>query len=69
MRKGTAKNTTSVRLKQQLTARDASSAVENATKPDPLVAPLGSRITCKKRLIRTGKFNRDSRGNNTIPPI
>lgn len=29
-----------------LTARDASSGVENATNPEPLLIPLGSRITC-----------------------
>jgi hypothetical protein len=29
----------------QLTALDASSGVENATNPDPLLIPFGSRIT------------------------
>jgi len=28
-----------------LTAREASSGLENATNPDPLLIPLGSRIT------------------------
>jgi hypothetical protein len=31
--------------KYQLTALDASSGVENATNPDPLLIPFGSRIT------------------------
>jgi len=33
--------------KIKLTARDASSGVENATNPEPLLIPLGSRITCE----------------------
>lgn len=32
--------------KSSLTARAASSGVEKATNPEPLLAPLGSRIIC-----------------------
>lgn len=38
----------------RLTALDASSGVENATNPDPLLTPFGSRIICsigEKNLI------------------
>lgn len=39
----------------QLTARDASSAVENATNPEPLLIPLGSRMTYVRLKKRKSK--------------
>ena len=35
----------------QLTALDASSGVEKATNPDPLLIPLGSRITYTRKHV------------------
>jgi hypothetical protein len=40
---------TQFKQENQLTARDASSAVEKATNPDPLLIPLGSHITYSTR--------------------